>query len=423
MKTPILLSVLFACAVAASAQPADTAPKLVNDLPFPLLAPVKAQQLAVPGPIVIELKDATLGAALDKLKQQSGVGFRNFAGNSEEQLNTKLSVAINTLSFDEAFAQIFAAANLKAILQDWSGDGALQLVIGNDEAERQPRKSGAGLFGIAMANVYTNFSKSVDLTNFDAPQRAENGSLNVNLALQSDRRLPIVGKPQTRITRAEDDQGRSLVPQLDENQRAQNRVNRYSFYGNSSWEQKYAQISLNSPASDAKMLSHLEGFVIYAVVTKTEKWEVPDLLSQPSWTHTFTSAAGTVAVKIAATSNADDEEGGLKVKIEATTPNTDARGEGEMFDRVGYPLSQAWPLSAAMRIEDGNGKIYRSSGFDSSTSNEQTTKVSTTFLPDTYSEEEGAKAQLQGPFRLIMNAPVEVVQTEVPFAFENVPLP
>ena len=422
MKTPILFSALLLGAVAALAQPADNAPPLVNGLPFPLLAPAKVQQLVAAKPIVIDLKEVTLGAALNELKTQSGVEFGNYPGNDAEQFDLKVSVAVNTLSFDEALPEIMAAANLKGILQDWSGTGNLQLVIGASEAERKALKSGAGLFEIDLASVNMNFNKSVDLSDFEAPQRSEDRALNVNLALQSDRRLPVIGSPQTRVTRAEDDKGRSLVPQLDENQRNQNRVNSYSFYGTSGWQQKNARIGLNAPASDAKTLAHLEGVAIYALVTKTEKWEIPDLLSQPAWTHAFNSADGTVAVKIAATPNADQDSGGLTVKIEATS----AQGNGDAensFERVGYPLSQSESLLAAIRIEDGNGKIYRSSGYDSSSSDEQMTKVSATFLPDSDAEDENGKAQLKGPFRLIMDAPVEVVQTEVPFSFENVPLP
>ena len=414
MKTPILLSALLACAVAASAQPADTPAKLANDLPFPLVAPDKAEQLALTSPLVFDFDNVTLGAALDELQKQSGVRFGTSQANNNKELDSKLSAQINTLSFNDAFRQIVEAAGLKATLQDW-GNGNLQMLVSDAEDAGQPQKSGAGLFEIDLTSLDTNFTKSVDLSNFEAPQRSENRSLSATLTLQSDRRLPIIGTPQVRLTRAEDEQGRSLVPQLDENEIAQNRVNRYNFYGNASYQQQNANVELGTPAPNAKTLANLEGVVVYAVVSKTEKWEVPDLLAAPEWTHSFTSPDGTVALKIAATPN-DDETGGLKVKIEATSSNDD-----QTYERVTYPLEQTDPLLAAIRIEDANGVVYHNQGYNATGG--QTTKISTTFLPENDAPEEGARPQPKGPFKFVMNAPVEVVQTEVPFAFKDVPLP
>ncbi len=415
MKTSLLLGALLVCAAPLCAQPADTPAKLVNDLPFPLVAPEKAQQLVLPNPIVLSFDNVTLGAALDELQKQSGVRFGTSQANFNNQLDTKISGQINTISFDEAFDQIMDEAGLKANLQDW-GNGSLHLYFGQAENAGQPQKSGAGLFRINLASLDTNFNKSVDLSNFKAPQRSENRSLSARLALQSDRRLPLIGSPQVRLTRADDDKNRSLVPQPDENERAHNRVNRYSFYSNGSWEQKNANVNLISPAPDAKILAHLEGVVVYAVVSKTEKWEVPDLLSAPQWEHNFASPEGTVALKIAATPGTEDEQGGLKVRIEATSSNDD-----QSYERVTYPLAQVEPLMAAMRIEDANGVVYRNSGYNANGG--PTTKISATFLPENQEVQEGANAQAKGPFRFEMNAPVEIVQTEVPFSFENVPLP
>ena len=422
MKTSFLLGALLVCAAPLCAQPADTAAKLVNDLPFPLVAPEKAQQLALPSPLVLNFNDVTLGAALAELQTQSGVQFSTSQANFNKELDTKLSAQINTLSFDEAFDQIVAAAGLKATLQDW-GNGNLQMFIGaaDDEPQGKPQKSGAGLFGIDLASLDTNYTKSVDLSNFDAPQRSEDRSLSATLALHSDRRLPLVGSPQIRLTRAEDGQGRSLVPQLTDEERAQNRVNRFSFYSNSSWQQQNANVALASPAPNARTLTHLDGVVVYAVVSKTEKWEVPDLLSAPQWTHNFASPDGNIAVKIAATPNTDDESGGLKVVVEATAPAADP---DQLSEGVSYPLAQAEPLLASLRIVDAGGVVYRNQGYNSNSG--PTTKITTVFRPDDNGQngpDDAATAQPKGPFKLVMNAPVEVVQTEVPFAFKDVPLP
>ncbi len=421
MKTPLLLGALLVCAAPLCAQPNATAPRLTNDLPFPLVAPAKVSQLAAPQSLVLDLKDATLGAALDELKKQSGVEFGTSQLNYDDQLDTKLSVKLNTPSFNKAFQQIMAAAGLKASLQDWGGDGALQVIEDEEGAARKPQTSGSGLFEIDLSSVDVNSNKSVDLSDFKTPQRDESNSLNVNLALQSDRRLSLVGTPQTRVTRAEDDKGRSLLPTPDADDPNASQVNRYNFYGDASWQQKTARLTLNPPARDAKTLAHLEGVVIYAVVTKSEKWEVPDLLAAPQWTRTFTDPEGTVALKIAATSDAaqgdaQNAEGGLQVQIEATSSSYD-----EYSENVGYPLSQAEALMATIRIVDGNGTVYRNNGLRADGG--PTMKITATFLPEDDGQDEADRPQPKAPYKLTLNAPIEVVQTEVPFSFDNVPLP
>lgn len=416
MKIPILLCVLLVGAVAASAQPADAPAKLVNDLPFPLVAPERAQELALTKPIVLNFNDAKLGEVLAELQKQSGVKFGTAQANNAGQLDTKISININTLSFDRAFHEIMDEAGLKARLQDW-GEQNLQLTFGSEETEQKPLKSGVGLFEIDLSAIGTTFNKSVDLSNFETPNRSENRDLNASLALKSDARLPLIGTPQARLTRADDEQGRSLLPQLDENERAQRRINRYNFYGNSSWQQKQATLNLRPPAPDAKMLSHLEGVVIYPVVTKTETWEVPDLLAAPDWTRSMASGGETIAFKVAATPNTETDEGGLKVKIEANSSDAD-----QSYERIPYPLGQVEPLIAMILIEDSNGVVLRPNGYNASGG--QNTVIRATFLPENWQfQNEGERPKLQGPFRFVLDAPVEIVQTEVPFAFENVPLP
>ncbi len=421
MKNSLLFSLLALTAwnVAGRAQPAQTAPPLVNDLPFPLVAPAKAQELAVPKPIVLDFDDAPLSTVLDELQKQSGVIFTNYLpGNNIKQLATKLSIHLETPSFERAFREIMGEAGLKGRLQDWGGNGELQLAFGIESAAEKPLQSGVGLFGIELSNLSLTLNKSVDLSNSDAPQRFERLYLNATLTLQSDPRLPIIGSPQTRLARAEDEQGRSLIPQLDENERAQNRINRFGFYGNSSWEQKRATVNLSPAAADAKTLAHLDGVVVYAVVSKTEKWEVPDLLAQPQWTRSLESGGETIAFVVEAALNEDASEGGLKVKIEANS----ASDEEQSYERIGYPLSQVEPIIKAIRIEDANGMVLRSSG--SNSTGGKNIVIRTTFLPENVQVNENwVPAKIQGPLKFVMTAPTEVVQTEVPFSFANVPLP
>ena len=414
MKTRFLLSVLLACAAPLSAQPTDDAPKLVNDLPFRLVAPDQAQKLAVEKPIVLHLQNVTLAAALDELKQQSGVEFIVEPQGFEESLQKTLSLDIETPSFGRALTEILDEAGVKATTQRWDPSEPLRLMFGQQTETSQTQKSVNGLFQFGLNSVGYNLSRSVDLSDVAAPKRSQTQGISVTLALSPDLRLPVIGSPQARATLARDEQGRSLLlDPADKDRPYTESFNSFSFYSNADWQRQWANLNLRVPAPDAKTLARLEGVVVYALITKAEKWELPDLLSQNEWTHTFKTEQGDFPVKIKAKLTS---EGALKVRIEATSPvpNDD--------NRVTFPLA-SYQLLAAISIRDAKGTIYRNTG--SSGTGGQTLTIDADFVPngDNIVFPGDAPKALDGPLSLTFNTPIEIVQTQVPFSFENVPLP
>ncbi len=409
MKTPILLGLSLAFSLPALAQ--TEAPfKPINGLPFPLVTPDAAEKAAVTAPIKLNLKEVTLAQALEELRKQSGVEFSWNSEESKEALAKTLSIELETRSFNRAFADIMDEAGVKASLQRYDSGQPWRIAFGGGDSARDAMQSETGLFRVRLSRLNTVLSKTVNLGMTGDRARAQGNSLNVSLSLLPDLRLPLLGTPRARIESAEDDQGRSLQMPTEENQ--DRYYSYYSFYG-SSYERAQSTLRLRAPEKDAKTLAHLDGVMIYVLVAKTEKWEIPDLLAEKQWTREFKSDDQKFQVTLKPTLQEDKR---VNLGIEVVSNRANAEGQ------VGPPLLATGPLLSAMKIVDANGQILRSNNGGSNSSNQKLTTTATFYPRDRYNREEAAKP-LALPLQFVFEAPVGVVQTEVPFSFEEVPLP
>lgn len=423
MKIRLLLAALVLVAAPVWAQP-DPIIKPPNGLPFPLVTPAEAEKLAILQPLKLHLKNVTVAAALEELQTQSGIELDLEEVNySKKTLAKKFSIDLETRSFNAAFDAIMDAAKIKGRLQrydtnrPWRVDFNRQYGDYGDSADAPQFKQ--GLFGVRLTSLNTVLSKTVDLSDAKLPQRTEQNQLTLNLMMQPDLRLPLVGTVRPRLTRAQDDQGRSLLLETDENN---GRNNVYSFYNNG-YNQGQTQLNLRAPAPDAKTLAHLEGVVVYPIVTKTETWEIADLMGQPEWTHAFESGEAKYDMTIKATLPAKGEGAG-QVRLEiAVTSNQRATPE-----EVPGPMLASAPVLAGLTIVDANGvKMRVNQGNSSSDTNAGKMTTSATLYPtdqNQYDEDGNPKPKpLALPLKLTFVAPLSVVQTEAPFSFENVALP
>ena len=421
MKTRFLLAALVLSAAPLWAQP-DPTIEPPNGLPFPLISPAQAEKLALVKPIKMRLDNVTVAWALEVLQQQSGIELDMENINySKNTLAKKLSIDIETPSFNRAFDEIMDEAGLKANLQRYDSNRPYRVNFNgrynNEEGEGAPVSS-AGLFGVKLSRLNTTLSKTVDLRIFGSPQRSERNNLSAYILVQPDPRLPVVGAPRPRLTRAEDEQGRSLlVPEDKDNKRNNRRNDVYSFY---STGQQQATLTLLPPAPDAKKFSHLEGVVVYTLVTKKETWEVPDLLSAPQWTRQFKSGDQTYDMTVKATPAKGKPENRVALTVEISS------NQRFKSDEIPPPMLAASPVMAALRIRDAKGNELRNnSGYGSARAGtDGKLTVNATFYPSNayYQNNEDTKT-LALPLKMTFEAPLEAAQTEAPFSFENVPLP
>ena len=397
MKIPILLAVLVAGVAPACAQREPFAPRFVS--------PQQAQLLAAPTLIALDLHDVTLKAALEELQRQSGVSLRMGDPNRAE-LATKLSLQLQTRSFGEAFAALTKAAGVEARWRRSTPNRQARMLWNRTEIEQELGMSqwNEGLFNVRLFELRTINSKTITLPGTAASTRETADELKIFNDPLPDLRLAFVADPITRFTRAQDDQGRSLFPTIPPKSGEPGWVWSLAPYNDFSWNHwgPSGFSNLPAPAPDARALRHLEGTVTYALVAGRQKWEVPDLLAAPRWKRTFRGHDGAFDVTIK--------------PVRALTPNLELLIEiAPTFPAIALPpnLKPILPFFADLKIEDANGVDLPVSFPDDQSKGNTITLRS-------ISRKWGA---IRLPLKLTLDLPVDVVQTEVPFAFENVPLP
>ena len=412
----LLVAASVLCAAPVWAQP-DPIIKPPNGLPFPLVSPADAEKLALVKPIKLDLKNVTVAAALEELQTQSGVELNLENVNySKRTLAKRVSVKVETRSFNQAFDAIMDAAGLKANLRNDNYNQPPRVDFNRyQSSDRTGPQFVQGMFGVRLSQLITTLAKTVDLRQAKLPSRSERNVLSAYMMLLPDLRLPLVGAARPRLTRADDDQGRSLLVAKDEN----NRNDVYGFYNNG-YRQSQVNLELRAPESDAKSLAHLEGVVVYSIVTKTELWEVPDLLSQPEWKRAFANGEQTfemtIKPKLSAKGDAQGgQPGNLRLAIEVTS-NRRAQP-----DEISPPMLAGGAVIAALKIVDANGVVLRVNGSGGDNNDGKMTTQATFYIDNNY-DDGGKPKPLAMPLKLSFEAPLYVVQTEAPFSFENLAL-
>lgn len=418
MKSQLLLAAAaLLCAAPICAQP-GAAPKTINDSVFRLVTPAQAEALVAGKPLALHLRDVTLEAALLELQKQSGVPL-DLSNLPTKALDVPLSVDVETTSFDRAFDAVADEANLKLQLGQfgvsWIRIVTLKAPPGgafDDGASGGPLAVN-GLFTARLLKLDVRHFKSLDWSHSQTPARDGEDGLNVTIESSADPRLPAIGPPRLRVTRADDESGRSLVPPP-----AKASVPFYFFNSDDPSKQSVAQ--LLPPQSDARTLAHLEGFILYVTPAASEKWDVPVALDG-AWkaSHDFKNGGQDVRLSIESVERTGEN---LEVSLRMDAP------KGGDWGALGNPLFSPSEAVRWMHFEDASGAILRprSSG-GGSRGNAMNARV-TFYLPYNKPIFPSAKTgrppqKLALPLKFVFDAPTEFVQTQVPFSFENVPLP
>ena len=411
----------------APAQPAE--PKPISDLPYPTLSPTEVEDL-VSGDtrIALHLRDVTLESALQTLEKQSGIPLgmdRTFSPADRVELEKTLSIDLETRSFNEAFDAIIKGANANAKLtrmgnstgeMSWTvlfnlkvpslilvphavirrsriqvndSNSTVRLSTKDSSLERAPQ-SGVGRFQIQVNDLSSTLSQTVTAGANNTFTRAQTNQLGINFQLVPDPQMPDAALPILRVSRAEDEQGRSLLAPPRPLFPGFERRN----YGAS-----YNFSDLKSLPDDTRKLAHLEGVAICTLPSAHETWEVPDLLNAAGWTHEFGSNGQTYSFTVA---SAKRDKETISVKLEIT------------------PSFDGQRLVGKMKLQNSDGRVFSMRELSS----DGTTIEARFSLSDgaTTDKTAGEPAPF-APLRLSFDVPTQWVQTAVPFSFENVPLP
>ena len=402
------------------AQP-DPFLKPPNGLPFPLISPAQAEKLVFETPLKLDLKDVTVAAALESLQLQSGVKLDlERVDYSERTLAKRVSVRVETRSFNRAFEAIMDAAKLQATLENDNYYDAKRVNFNASASSKLTGpQSAQGLFGARLSSLAVTLSKTVDLRQAKRPARRQSDVLNASLTLMPDLRWPLVGAPRSRLTRADDDQGRSLLRAAKQD----DAIDIYTFYDDR-FGRSRLDLKMSAPAPDAKTLAHLEGVVVYTLVTRTETWEVPDVLKQPAWKRVFQDGGQTFEMTITPRLGGQNDAPGvppstLRLAIEVLS------NQGGPVYEIGPPMLSGAAIVAALKIVDANGVVLRAKGggLDYGNNGELTTQATFSAAKTYHGNDDDQPKSLALPLKLTFDAPLGVAQTEAPFSFENVALP
>lgn len=422
MKIFCLFPALFACAVAACAQPVADAggadmPLVAPELPF--VAPDEATKLTLKKPLVFHLRELTLFDALQQLKAQSGVNFSFSRRKDSQSLDKTLSLDLETLSFDEAFKGIFQAAGVSGYLQANGSSAPLYLIYdGIDLYGKLPRDE-RGAFVTRLRHINSSLSETIDLSKNLKPTLEKNNFLNVTVWVWPDLRLPVMGAPLLRVTRALDDKGRSLLLE-DVKPESTN-----FFDGNDARKMQPKPLVLKRPAADAERLAKLEGVATFVMGLRNERWEEPDALAQFELTHKFESNGQQIEIKAR---NKLNQNQTVDFSIDAIVPAPPAPGA------MPHPLFSPERLADSVTLEDAQGYILRART-GNATINREGTKINTyttfqltgdrnpAFSTPDVPDEKVRDHKLALPLKFVFDTPTDWVKTEVPFAFSDLPLP
>ena len=409
------------CAWPASAQidAAQTGALAPNGLPFPQVSPAAAAQSAraaadsgadganggvagAPKMISLRLTGVTMQEALSEIGRQTGreyhLGYSNMESDAVFKLHDrKIAVVAETPWASEAMRAIAEAAGVSAHLQVGFGDFVESDITGSETAPQ----SGVGPFQIQLPRLELLDSKSVQLGD-GAALPAPDHRLSVILDWTSDPQLQIVGGPRLRLTRADDEAGRSLLVEETARQSP-------DYY-----QANPIRIGLKLPAAGAQTLAHLEGVATYVLPTKLARWEVPDLMATPNAEHQFGSNGETVTVKITRVTR---DGANLKLEMQAVASRPLIEGQ------AANPLIATSSIFNSLRLTQADGRKYISRGGTSTGGAKNISDIRADFALGEANLDQIGVPNPNDPIRLSLEVPTEWVQTDVPFAFENVPLP
>ncbi len=393
----LIAGAFFVCALPVLAQP-DQRP--TNGLPYPVISLEEAAKLGGNDkPIALHLRDVTLRQALEALQQQSGVTLDSSKATPDTLLK-KLSLDLETNSFLDAFKTVLEEAGVKGRLEGVSSRRAFSVVFGAspfalpDDAPQ----SGVEAFKIFAVSLNSTLSKRVKLGK--TPTHDQELSVNVEMGYELDPLLPVVGNVRWRVSRAEDEKGRSLKSD------GMRRFGRFQTNG----PLGQGGFLLASVQPDSRKVVHLDGAAIFVLSTKSEKWEENDVVNTKNLAHTFRGTSGNISVAITGAS-----QSGNTVQLDI-----------QMTGRFGNAQESEFTpnqIMSALRLVDATGQQLSSSGYNGNGTETTFTVKAKFVLPGDNVLPLEAKDDQTRPIKLILDVPVEFVQTEVPFSFSDLPLP
>ncbi len=352
-----------------------------------LVAKLDRDRLALPRRVTLRGK-YPIATILAHIAKQTGYAIAKI----EDEGKLAMVVNWNAVPFWEAMDEIANATGYGILM---SGDDSQPISLQNNDTH-DPYVFHAGPYRFVATNIGTNTNRQLSgLPRRSAPF-AQYGNTNLNLAILSEPKNPMLSVGTPTFAKAIDDTGHSLVPVADESHRFVS-----SYYGGGQQRGHYLHLYANlaRPHKDATTIKELRGKVAVTLLVGTR----PELtIEKLAGVRKKTFVSRTTEVTIDAVSDTGDGGYSIALAAKLLQPNPED-----------YTWSSAFPQR--LEVYDAEGRKYANAGVGMQQQGPGSTSVTVQFAAP-----EGKK--LGPPAKLVL---VEwlAASREIEFAFKDLPLP
>lgn len=389
-------------AMAEKALPAMRASLLSTDSPevqrrlAVLVKKMDTERLVSAKRVTMNLKQATVKAGLDEIGKQTGYKIE-YSGNGGAE--PRHNFEFDNVSFWVAIDKI-AGAGGGMVVGDYDDD---VVRVYNQDAVN-PHVAYSGPFRFLATNIHSN--KSVQLSGLSrrgGNNRSE--SMSLNFQIQSEPKNPMLGVTQAEVISAVDDEGASLVPPKDPNNRSNYYENRgmrgHNTYGNLNLTRTGA-----STATTIKSLKGKIGIILLAGVA-------PEIIvTDPLKAKAKTYVGRTVEMDFA--TFAEDANNKGQYTLDVTLKKLGV----EDPDRQDYNWSNG--IWNKIDVFDAAGNKYQNFGPNNINNNGAAIQITIPFGPT--ERRTGKQLKLGPPVKVVVQEWLSVTH-EVTFEFKDIPLP
>ncbi|WP_439627417.1 hypothetical protein [Gemmata sp.] len=362
-----------------------------------LVRKMEVDRLVAPKRVTLAVKQKTVKEALDEVSKQTGYKIE-YGGNGGNEL--KHDFEFDGAPFWVAIDRV-ASANGCVVFAEY--DDETIRVYNQDSVN--PYVAYAGPFRFLATNINSN--KSVQLSGINRrggnAQRHEN--MSFQFQIQSEPKNPMLGVTQAEVISATDENGGSLIPPRDPN-------NRQAYYENRGMRghNTYGNLNLNRSGAGAattiKSLKAKIGIILLSGVT-------PEILIGDPLKVKGKAFVGRTA-ELDFTSLVEDPNTKGSYVLDATMRKLGVTDENQQ--------DYNWSNSAWSRIElqDAAGNKYQTHGPNNLNNNGASVQFTIPFTPN--DRRTGKANKLGPPVKVVVNEWLSVTH-EVTFEFKDLPLP
>lgn len=378
------------------------------------LASLEEHRLLGPTLVSLEVEEVTVPQLLAELEAASGVACRTMpmpGRDWETQAGEKITLTLDNVSFWEALRQVGEASGFYPVEHSQNPDGGLMFAEQGDSLGRRP-VSDAGAFVVEVRRIYRSDSAQLELRLDEAGDVKADTTSSHNLGVQ----LRILVEPKVHlaagvavphISRAVDENGQDLLSATMRNQGGA--------YGSGSRWSYDVNLMLDPKRSrDARRLAHLEGVFNVEVAREMARLDVDlqELIGEeelaPGKPVNVDKAfeVGPYTLHVASIQRQDARSITLEMTLSASDGGLQP-GDNSFWQQVNQSLQ-------SLRVVDATGQPWQQGGGQTQWNDRELTFERTYRLMN---QEESQPARLQ------WEVPVRTATHQVPFSFEDLPLP